>query len=168
MVRSLAVVGIVMVLVGAGGFVGYYPVFGRDSAHLSTREMTVNNKFVYDGYKLGDRITIFGKITDMGYSTLTGSTSIQLDGIKVGWLDSGISVGGDLRSRFAVGDSVELKAYLDDMLLGAVQFWHVPTLDDVRPMIFMQGIFGALAVVGFVAALAGMRSPRGAVPARPR
>lgn len=168
MVRPLAAAGLVLLLVGVGGFFAYYPVFGKDTAHLRSTEATVDGKFVYQGYKLGDRVTIYGKVTKINYDTFTKFTFVQLDYVEFGWFKLGIWVSGDITSKYALSDNLQFRAFLDDTLVGTVQYWHVPTIDDVAPMLYTQAVFGGIAFLGLVAALAGMRSPRGAVPARPR
>ena len=165
MVRPLAAAGLVLLLVGVGGYFAYYPVFGKDAAHLRSKEATVDGKLVYQDYKLGDRVMIHGKITKL--TTIGGTTFVILDYVEFGWLKSGVWVGGDIGSKYAVGDSVQLKAFLDDSSLG-FQYWHVPTIEDISPMFYTQAVFGVVAFLGLVAALVGVKGSRGAVPARAR
>ena len=165
MVRPLAAAGLVLLLVGVAGFFAYYPVFGKDTAALRSKEATVGGKFVYQDYKLGDRVMIYGKITKL--TTIGGTTFVILDYVEFGWLKSGIWVGGDIRSKYAEGDNVQLKAFLDDSILG-FQYWHVPTIEDISPMFHYQAVFGGVAFLGLVAALMGVKGARGAVPARSR
>jgi len=167
MVRPLAAAGLVLLLVGVAGFFAYYPVFGKDTAALRSKEATLGGKFVYQEYKLADRILIYGRITKLTNEPITGSTLVQLDYVEFGWLKTGIWVDGDIRSKYAVGDGIQLKAFLDDSILG-FQYWHVPTIEDISPMFYTQAVFGGVAFLGLVAALAGVRGARGAVPARSR
>jgi hypothetical protein len=173
MVRAAAILGLVLIVAGAGMFFAYYPAVGKTAAQLKSVEDT-SSGVAYRGYSAGSQVLVFGEITKLSYDSNSGSTSVQLDFIDLTPVSIIVTVylnfvvGGDLGTKHAVGDKVQMRAALDaSFVVGnfKIHQWKVVSASEVQPMILMQGVFIGVAAAGFLVLVIGMGRKRGATPA---
>ena len=163
MVRALVVVGLVLLLAGGAGYFAYYPITGKRPADLKVAEKIEMGSITYPPYRDGDKVTVYGAISRMDYDSNQQQTALRLDFVDLQFL-----VPGDQNTRFKVGDNVQIKVYLDEIVfIVKVQFWRSASADDMSPMFTYQMIFAGVAVVGLLLALVGLSKKKGAVPAMP-
>ncbi len=157
--RKLAAVGIVLLVLGAGLAVGFWPLTSVSGARLAASRASDGT---YTGYALGSRITIREKVVDVQYLGFFGTSTVELEDGDPNSA-TGVVVRGDARPVAPIGSYVYMSAVLE-VFVG--QYWEVATPGDIHASLPIDAAFYGLAGVGLVLlVVALLRRP---APPKPR
>ncbi len=155
--KRLAIVGVVIALVGLLLVVAYWPLTSVSGAQLRADESGGG----YTGYSVGATATIHGKIDNVSYLPLLGTTVLGID--------SGdpnnpvpVYVEGDARPVVTPGEAVYMRATLEPAILG-IEYWQVSTPSDIHaawPIDY--AFYGAVGLGVVLVVVDAVRSSRSA------
>ncbi len=155
--KRLAIVGVVIALAGLLLVVAYWPLTSVSGAQLRADESGGG----YTGYAVGATATIHGKVDNVSYLPLLGTTVLGID--------SGdpnnpvpVYVEGDARPVVTPGEDVYMRATLEPAILG-IEYWQVSTPSDIHAAWPIDYAFYGAVGFGVVLVVADtLRSSRGA------
>ncbi len=155
--KRLAIVGVVIALAGLLLVVAYWPLTSVSGAQLRADESGGG----YTGYAVGATATIHGKVDNVSYLPLLGTTVLGID--------SGdpnnpvpVYVEGDARPVVTPGEDVYMRATLEPAILG-IDYWQVSTPSDIHAAWPIDYAFYGAVGFGVVLVVADtLRSSRGA------
>ena len=148
--EKITAIGAAVLLVSIALFFGYLPLIGESADDISDDYENGN----FEGYDTADRVTIYGKVSDIEYMKAWDLTKVVLDGED----DVPIYVEGNYTSSIEKGDRVYIKCFIDDFrILGQNVEYLRAHQDDVHQTIWLNVTFIIVAAAGAVVLVVGIR-----------
>jgi hypothetical protein len=150
--EKITMVGVAVLAVGLLLLFGFMPLIGESADKVSDNYDEANGDF--RDYKAGDKVTVYGKITDIEYNETSDFTTIELDNE-----DSKIHVSGDLNGTIEKGERVYIKCFVDDRgLQNPGKEYLRANPDDIHSQMMPDIIFILIIIAGIVVMAVGIRS----------
>ena len=154
--KRLAIIGLVLTIVGLVLAVGYWPLTTLSGSELAAARDENTGK--YPAYPVGSRITIHERVLNVDYSSIFGTTLLELDDGDPSQTTS-ILVRGDATSVVRPNDVIYTSAVLQEVtIVFTFLVWEVPTPADIHPSWSVEALFyGVMAAGVAVLAYAALR-----------
>ena len=148
--EKITALGFAILAAGLLLFFGYMPLVGESAEDIADDYDDGN----FEDYETGDRVTVYGKLTDMEYISSWNLTKLIIDDEE----DVPIYVEGNITGSLEKGKRIYVKCFIDDFRLIGRSFEYLRAHpDDIHYRIWTDVIFGSIAVVGTAVLIVGIR-----------
>ncbi len=147
------IIGFAVFAIGILLFVGFLPIIGQSAEEMDA-DYQDNN---FRDYDAGDKVIVYGTVTNVQYNRFLKKTHIELDAKK----DITISVEGNATGVVKEGDSVYINCFVD------VEDPNIPFVGksehlranpgDIHQKVVLDAIFGTVAITGLVIVIVAVK-----------
>ncbi len=148
-------IGLVIIIIGLFLAIAFWPLTGISGEQLSKKRTDQG----YKGYGKGDKVKVYGTITDLeGTDLPSWAEDLGLEDTVLVELDGNFTfiVKGSSQIQYSEGDSVYVNLALKEGVL--TSYWQANSKDDIKSKTTIDYIFYGL--VGFGIAVAAVGADR--------
>ena len=146
--EKITAIGAVVLLVGIALFFGYLPLIGESADDMSDDYENGN----FEGYEQWDRVTVYGKVSDMEYVSIYNATKVVLDGED----EVPIYVDGDITGSLENGERIYIKCIIDRPFGQDHEVLRANS-NGIHEQIWVNVTFIIVAAAGAVVLVVGIR-----------
>ena len=149
--EKITMAGVAVLVAGLLLLFGFMPLIGESADDMSDDYENGN----FEGYDTGDRVTVYGKVSDVEYQGAWNLTKVILDEED----GAPIYIEGNVTGSMEKGDRVYIKCFVDDFrILGQDIEYLRANADGIHSQTLPNIIFILIIISGIVVMAVGIRS----------